>query len=77
MIVAIAILACSLGLIIGSRFPIPVFNKKIEYNVPAEIAANPKEDPLDIEIDAIMAWNDALLNVPLVKRPAVLGETRQ
>jgi hypothetical protein len=70
------LLVFSLGLIAGA-YCVGLMNKKIEYDVPKEIAESPKEDPLDIEIDAIMAWNDAVLSVPIVKRPMVFGETRQ
>jgi hypothetical protein len=34
-------------------------------------------DPLDEEINAIEAWNAAVLRVPVVKRPLVWKETRQ
>ena len=62
---------------VAGVYCVGLMNKKIEYDVSKEIAASPNEDPLDIEIDAMMAWNDAVLSVPLVKRPMMFGETRQ
>jgi hypothetical protein len=49
---------------------------RIDRDVPAEIKAEPEADPLDIEIDAIEQWNQALLSVPVVKRPMAFGERR-
>jgi hypothetical protein len=54
-----------------------IMTHKIDRDVPAEIAAQPKKDPFDISIDAVEQWNRALLNVPIVQRPMVWKETRQ
>jgi hypothetical protein len=54
-----------------------VMTHRIDRDVPAEIKANPDKDPFDVAIDAVEQWNQALLNVPIVKRPMVWEETRQ
>jgi hypothetical protein len=53
-----------------------VMTHRIDRDVPAEIAAQPEKDPFDISMDAIEQWNQALLNVPVVKRPMVFEEKR-
>jgi hypothetical protein len=66
------------GFIAGVVTTVALTNR-VERDVPQtpEPAPERKPDEFDAAIAAIEQWNQALLNVPAVKRPMIWKETRQ
>jgi hypothetical protein len=64
-----------IGMIAGSLFTI-LMTREIAAAIPDPQPSRPPADEGERQIDEIMAWNQAILNVPRVDRPMVFEEWR-